>query len=998
MKCQLIRMATVVSVAVVNVDLDQVGSEGNDELIRSKQQATALVKNACQYAVDGGEVVATTTDTKQPVAVAVVRTGSTQTIATEQQENVVSPNTLDEQQRSAISKLDDVLDTASLPRSQITSTSASRTQPTPSGLAEADTSSRHSSKRSSRSRRTRGSRSTRRRRTKSRSGSSRSKRRSGSRRRRQRTPRQIGAYSHRRSKSRRSRSSKSSRSSRSRKACRCAIIAALEQGTHTESEKRDFAALLDCPKPYCKKCKELKKRLNIPSGKTCETECNFEVPRGIDQSARSSQREVKYKTTQPTMESMGVKFCTCLECSRYRQQGEIITPSRSERTAPPSRKQPPPGVKVTRFPRSPRKGTPECLYNLRKPRKGESRREYDLKNASPAGSLHSTFPINLQETKVPLSPYQTPQKRSIPIQRTPGTAGTQYWTPKAGSRSPSVRTARPALSPPVRTARSAVSPSLRTARPVISPGTSIRTARTGPSRVIPAQTAKYGQSSGISVQAAKPSPSPWRSVQAAKPGQSPGTSIQAAKPGPSPGISIQAAKSGPSPGISIQATKSGPSSGTSVQGAKPGQSLGTSAQAVKPGESPRTSMEAIKPGQSPGTSVQTAKPGLSPGISIQATKPVQSPGSSVRTARSGKSSGRWASWSRSRSTSSSSGRPQTPMVPAGRTSILSAPKEPQPSATISSKDRPRSFSQTSAGSSPGLAGASNNIAPPKSMEQPAMQAGTYIPERDYNPVCNCTNCKNERRLREENDVCDCYDCITEMRTTISAGKTSSRKSSASPHPPLRMKAEYTWVKKLLKIQQPAGRYHTPNEKRVEYPWQKTSATPSQVHSHQNGGGTSRNRSSSSHHGISTPSASQHSQSSSVATGGSQSSSQAEPVKQREESVSGPRSENKSTSSAATFNTSSPYVTPRSTRKSTRSTKKSSRSTRKSTRSRRSRRAGKPRWPSSSDESESWSEPEQQSGSYRTPRSRSQRQRFFSHILVFGNEHFFRRSKKRKPWR
>ncbi|RCN47078.1 hypothetical protein ANCCAN_06909 [Ancylostoma caninum] len=521
-------------------------------------------------------------------------------------------------------------------------------------------------------------------------------------------------------------------------------------------------------------------------------------------------------------------------------------PARSaqELITTPSKAQPQPGVKVTRYRRTTRK-TPQCpfcdLRKLRKgtvsSRKGGSKKKCGLKAASPAGSLHSTFPINLRETKQVPSPYHTPQKRSIPIQRTPGTAGTQYWTP-------SVQIAGPAIPP-----------AARTARPVISPG-----------------------------------------------------------------ISVQTAKLGPSPGISKQSAK---------------------------------------PGQSPGTSTRTARP-------VKATE-------------------RWASWSRQRSTSSSSGLQQTPTAPTGRTHALAGPKQPQISTTTSSKDK-RSISQTSAGSSPGDTSALKSTGATKTVENATKQAGTYIPERDYNPVCNCTNCRKERKLREENDVCDCYDCITEMRSTISAGK-SSQKSSASPHRPIRMKAEYTWVKKLLKIQQPAGRYHTPNEKRVEYPWQKDSKkSASLAHSHQSGGATSRDRSSSSHHGISTPSVSQQSQPSSATTGDSHTASQTEPSKQQEDAQSGFKTANKSTSSAAgTSQTPSPYITPRSTRKSSRSTRKSSRSSRKSRRARRGRHAGQPRWPSSSDESESWSEPEQESGSgsYRTPRSRSRSQR---------------KSKKRKPWR
>ncbi|KHJ87673.1 hypothetical protein OESDEN_12543 [Oesophagostomum dentatum] len=54
----------------------------------------------------------------------------------------------------------------------------------------------------------------------------------------------------------------------------------------------------------------------------------------VDPSASTCKRATrewksKYKpATPPTMESMGVKFCTCPECSRYRQQGEI-TPMRT---------------------------------------------------------------------------------------------------------------------------------------------------------------------------------------------------------------------------------------------------------------------------------------------------------------------------------------------------------------------------------------------------------------------------------------------------------------------------------------------------------------------------------------------------------------------------------------------------------------------------------------------------------------------------------------------
>ncbi|VDM78689.1 unnamed protein product [Strongylus vulgaris] len=175
----------------------------------------------------------------------------------------------------------------------------------------------------------------------------------------------------------------------------------------------------------------------------------------------------------------------------------------------------------------------------------------------------------------------------------------------------------------------------------------------------------------------------------------------------------------------------------------------------------------------------------------------------------------------------------------------------------------------------------------------------------------------------------------------SAGKSSSK--SDKKHPPRRMKAEYEWVKKLLKVQQPGGRYHTPQSKPVSYPWQQSKKSAS---SH-SGGGTYRERSTSSHHGISsTPEVK-----ASPAVG--QPSSQTDSSKQQ--SGGSTISKASESQSKGTSTTASPYLTG--------STGRS-----KSSLEGRS-------YDSQQSDSDSWSAPEDDStGSYQTPISRLRNRR------------------------
>ncbi|KAK6738820.1 hypothetical protein RB195_020740 [Necator americanus] len=735
------KVATVVSVAVVNVDLDEGKAEDQGKLERSKQQATALAESACEGAKIESEKIGSVTDSTKPVTFTVRRT----------------------------EKEEPDINTPSQPRSQLTSESRLPTLPCTgdSGIQKEDDSSKHSSKRSSRSKRSRSSRSRRSRRTGPRSR--RRKRRSKSSSK-SRESRRTGA----RRPSSRSKSSKGRKVSK--KNYHSAIISAMQGRILVESEKEEFIELLECPRPKCKRCKELRKKLGIPRAQPDEIDVEVK-PGTADQSRRPSSR-IKHKAKQPTTESAGVRFCTCAECSRYRQQGEII--QYSDVTTPPRRYRSSSSSKVA-YKQYGMK-TPESSVKLKSPKSDASRRKsLGVKIPSPAGSLHSTFPINLKESK-PTSPFKTPQKRTIPIH--------------------------------------------------------------------------------------------------------------------------------------IQRSK----------------------QEVKttPFFTPQTQLS-----------------------------------SSLRTARSGSTP--TSSWTKGGTRVKSSSRPQTPtQLAPSNVPVLSAPKPsqpPPPAVTVEKKG----FSLTSGGSSPATVTA-------KLIESPAAcpptrTATTYIPERDYNPVCNCTNCRTERNRREENDICDCYDCICETKSSKSDDKTSSQ--TKSPHPPKRVKAEYEWIKKLLKIQQPHGRYHSPNPRNYDYPWRvyhRKSSTSR--HSHQSGSGAYRQRSTSGPLGISSSSVSQKESQPSIVSSGT---GQTVPLQLREEksAVSKTRGEQPSTSSAS--GTTNPQPTepvnePGGRKKSNRR----NRSYRKS-RSRRDR--------SSDESSESWTEPEDDTSgsSYKTPRSRM---RSLSQ----------RKWKKRRSWR
>ncbi|KAK5984827.1 hypothetical protein GCK32_010563 [Trichostrongylus colubriformis] len=104
----------------------------------------------------------------------------------------------------------------------------------------------------------------------------------------------------------------------------------------------------------------------------------------------------------------------------------------------------------------------------------------------------------------------------------------------------------------------------------------------------------------------------------------------------------------------------------------------------------------------------------------------------------------------------------------------------------------------------------------------------YNPQRDYNPVCDCTNCANLRKYRLEQNLCDCYDCIMALHTDIDTpscreSKEKLRRSPAQPHtrqpPRVRAKGSYPWVKRLTKVQQPGKPYQTPAKKENPKPWE-----------------------------------------------------------------------------------------------------------------------------------------------------------------------------------
>ncbi|ETN74464.1 hypothetical protein NECAME_12964 [Necator americanus] len=354
---------------------------------------------------------------------------------------------------------------------------------------------------------------------------------------------------------------------------------------------------------------------------------------------------------------------------------------------------------------------------------------------------------------------------------------------------------------------------------------------------------------------------------------------------------------------------------------------------------PRAQPDEIDVEVKPGTADQSRRP--SSQIKHKAKQPTtESAGvlsSSLRTARSGSTP--TSSWTKGGTRVKSSSRPQTPtQLAPSNVPVLSAPKplQPPPAVTVEKKG----FSLTSGGSSPATVTA-------KLIESPAAcpptrTATTYIPERDYNP-----------------DICDCYDCICETKSSKSDDKTSSQ--TKSPHPPKRVKAEYEWIKKLLKIQQPHGRYHSPNPRNYDYPWRvyhRKSSTSR--HSHQSGSGAYRQRSTSGPLGISSPSVSQKESQPSIVSSGT---GQTVPLQLREEksAVSKTRGEQPSTSSAS--RTTNPQPTEPVNEPGGR---------KKSNRRNRSYRKSRSRRDRSSDEStESWTEPEDDTSgsSYKTPRSR-----------------------------
>ncbi|CAJ0596609.1 unnamed protein product [Cylicocyclus nassatus] len=920
-------VATLVSVAVVNVDMEGGGAENNLE--RSKQQAEALAENACRSAAESSGVISSS-DTSGPVTLVASRGGSLgpadsrhtprgtavqfktktgpvsvfarrsrrqyalspktgspyrkdstfefgsmsgkpskrgysnttgdsgqQDITTARGQESVTINTLSQQQRSALRKLDEVLTTPTQPRSQSITGSLFASE-----TVDSETPSEHSKRteRSSKSRRSRRSKRSR----KGRAGSRRGGKKSRSRGSHRKTRRYRGSF---RRKSRRSRSEpRSSRSRRARparhtrrrreaeKACRCDIIEDMEKGTLTEAERRDLAALLECPEPFCAKCIELKRRLDLDTEIKAQEEGDAEGLVRISSKspkAKKPKKKSKYEyMPQPTMSSMGVKFCTCPECSRYRQQGEIIpVRTAAEITDELKSSQSRRSVKL----KAPKSRWPESTFKPKSQRDLSSKKVTRMKEMTPIGSLHSTFPITLTETKQSVLPYKTPP-RTIPIiQATPGTAGTKYWTPSSSLKTAKAATPRARSQSPrfgrARTPKSEKEPLLLTSpkrtptkvpQPISTKWSSWLQEKTVPPTTLPARASHVALKVTERVETGK--------------------AVSGTAPPPK----------------SLSQTSAGPSARTTTP---------------IPLSSPRKHMPSVVTALSPKT-----KTGGVAMMSSSMSKP-----SSLPSARDLQPV-------------------PTPASPGGTVAVTFPSQGDRAGAAVVA-----------------VAAQTGTIPVP---------TATYIPERDYNPVCNCTNCRAERKIREENDVCDCYECIYEMRSSgglKSAGKSSS--TSSKKHPPRRMKAEYEWVKMLLHVQQPAGRYHTPKSKPVTYPWQKPKQATS--HSHQSGGGTYRERSTSSHLGIS---ATPESRTQSV---GSATSSQATKQQLQSSTASKPSE----TPAKATSTSGSSFVTGSAGR------------TRSSLEGRSF--SSLPQ----SDESDSWTAPSDEwTGSYLTPRSRSRSQR------------------------
>ncbi|XGW11280.1 hypothetical protein V3C99_012631 [Haemonchus contortus] len=109
-------------------------------------------------------------------------------------------------------------------------------------------------------------------------------------------------------------------------------------------------------------------------------------------------------------------------------------------------------------------------------------------------------------------------------------------------------------------------------------------------------------------------------------------------------------------------------------------------------------------------------------------------------------------------------------------------------------------------------------------------AHDYDPQRDYNSVCDCTNCRNERKNRSEQNLCDCYECIMALRNGVvlptceerekkaqtppGPGETDVEAPKEEPReaPRERAKGSFPWVKRLVKTQQPDKAKQPPKKK------------------------------------------------------------------------------------------------------------------------------------------------------------------------------------------